>query len=338
MLGERVLIARQAEGMTQKGLSESSGISPSKISKIETDMTDPTPSEIHALSSALSIPFSYFTDSPSYPVVEGRFRKRSRAPKSRVRTLVSTTAMIAGVVQEASAEYRLRPVTITPFDGEATENAIADQTLMTRTALGLPSRGPIGNVIRACERGGIAVARVPMADDGGDLSGYSVWGDMGELRPLIVFSSSLPGDVLRATVSHELGHLVLHTLRPLVEPKAGEVEAWGFSNHFLFPVDDAKEIFAGTPVTLRSLLRVKQRYGVSVSFLISCCRRYGIIDELRERSLRKQYSARGWYMNEPGEVVGETTKMVPAILSRMREDGRDICLQEFLTWKLMTAA
>lgn len=338
MLGERVLIARQAEGMTQSRLSSISGISPSKISKIETGMVDASPSEISALASSLSVPLAYFSDSPMYPIVEGRFRKQSKAPKSQVKALVSMTAMIAEVVQDASAEYHLRPVTIAPFDGDVTEDAIAEQARIARAALGVPAGGAVGNVVRACERGGIAVARVPVADDSGSLSAYSVWGNMGELRPLIAFSSSLPGDVLRATVAHELGHLVLHTRRPLVEAKAGEAEAWGFSNHFLFPADDARELFESVPVTLRSLLRGKQRYGVSVSFLISCCRRYGIIDEARERSLRKQYSARGWYMNEPGEVIGETLTMVPAIISRLKDDGRDVCLQEFLARKLMSAA
>lgn len=335
MLGERILTARLASGMTQAALSSATGIAASKISKMETGMSQPLPSDIEAISRATTVPASFFQDIPLYPAASGRYRKQSKTSKSATKTFESQSRMIAELVQSSSKIYPLRSVTLKPLDTQPiNDDVIAMCAENARASLGIGEFGPVGNVVRSCERGGIAVAIVPSPAKEKELSGFSLWGNMGDDRPIIVVSSALSGDVLRSTVAHELGHLILHTRNPLVEASEAEAQAWSFANRFLFPENNAREIFSEVPPTLHALMRLKSIYGVSISFLMSCCENYGIVSKERSRSLHKQYSSRKWYGNEPVKVEEEQASMIPAIISRLRGDGRDVCLREFDAWRL----
>jgi Zn-dependent peptidase ImmA (M78 family)/transcriptional regulator with XRE-family HTH domain len=337
MIATRMRSARVSCGMTLEVLSSRTGIPTSRLSKIENGLLDASNDDITKVSDATSIPVGFFIDAPLYQVSGGRFRKQSSAPKKKIEELAAKTCLIAEVIDEATTTYRLPKPTITPFDGSISGDTIEEAAQRTRSEMGLPDLGPIGNMTRACERSGVAVAKIPMPNNDRKLSAYSVWADLGERTPLVVVSTSLPGDVLRGTIAHEVGHLILHTKNPSVDAKDAEPQAWLFANYLLFPRENAELTFASEPVTLRRLERLKAVYGVSISFLLSCCKSYGIINEERNRSLRKQYSARGWYGNEPVAVGIERPSLVPQVLKKMNQDGMTIGMQSFLAAKLMAA-
>lgn len=337
MLATRMRSARISCGMTLEILSSRTGIPTSRLSKIENCLLDASDDDVARVADATSIPIGFFIDAPLYQASSGRFRKQSSVPKKRLEELEAKTCLIAEAIDEAATAYRLPKPTITPLSGPISDGLIEEAAQRMRSEMGISDLGPIGNVTRACERAGVAVAKVPMPNNDRKLSAYSVWADLGERMPLVVVSMSLPGDVLRGTIAHEIGHLVLHTRNPSVDAKDAELQAWLFANHFLFPRENAELAFASEPVTLRRLERLKAAYGVSISFLLSCCKSYGIIDEERNRSLRKQYSARGWYANEPVAVGIERPSLVPQVLRKMNQDGMTIGMQSFLAAKLMVA-
>ncbi len=121
----------------------------------------------------------------------------------------------------------------------------------------------------------------------------------------------VPGDRQRWTVAHELGHLALHVTQgpPTTSMEASEIEkqAHAFAGAFLAPGDvmlDELDRLGGR-VTLQTLARIKETWGVSIKALVTRFRNLGVIDADHARSLFKQISARGWNKNEPVPVGTE---------------------------------
>lgn len=334
MFGERLRTARESLGMTQGDLSAATGISQAKVSKMETGLAGPADDDIDTLSSVLGFPRSFFSDAPLYPVAAGLYRRQSRTSARDLKRMTAQTAIVAGAVEAADGFLGIRRVLIEPYQGDIDDRTIARIAGETRALAGLPERGPVPNAVRSCERLGVPVAVLPSFEEGSGICGFSVWGDVGERRPLIVLSDGLSGDRLRATVAHELGHLILHTVNQRGDRKVVEEQGWRFAHHYLFPEEDAREAFGPEPPTLRSMLRLKGVYGVSVAFMVKALTAYGIVDEVRARSLWKQLSARGWRKEEPGEVGIERPSLVPQVLRAQKECGVEVGVQEFLLAKL----
>lgn len=337
MIGDRVRIARVACGLTQSTLSDLSGLTAPRISNIENELVAPTRDDVLKLASSMSMPESYFDDLAIPAANGGRYRKTSSVPKKAQNEIEAQASLISLTVATADRAYRIKRTTIKPCDEELDDASIEALASDARAALALPESGPVGNMTSSCEKAGIIVARIPRAVHIDKLSGYSVWPDMGRMRPLILVSSSLPGDVLRATIAHELGHLLLHTRNTMIEHDKAENQSWTFARSFVFPRNDAHELFRSDNITLSKLRKVKARYGISIAMLIKTCESYELIDCERARSLWKQYSSRKWYGNEPVDIGIERTTAIQAILKRMKSDGLEIDLPAFLSVKLSSS-
>jgi Zn-dependent peptidase ImmA (M78 family) len=199
---------------------------------------------------------------------------------------------------------------------DLTADAIEDLAIETRENLGLDPLGPVRNVTRSLERGGIVVAPLAFSDNDDQYEtvghfGASCW--PGPPDPAVVgYFEGGTGDRQRFTLAHELGHLVLHTRRRFVPDP--EDEANRFAAAFLVPRERAVE-FVTNDITLRDFARLKATWGVSIQALIMRCGQLGLIDPPRKTSLFKQLSARGWRKTEPVQVHRET----PALLTKLIE-------------------
>lgn len=335
MNGERLRVAREACMLTQSALAEKSNVPASTVSKLEHGLYGAnTDNFISAFSEALDTPASFFSDEPLPEIPDGRYRKQSRASASLKKAVVAQTTQAIATMNEADKIYKIKKLTIKPFEGDLDTADFSDLASELREIVGASTSGPIGNTIRTCERSGVPVMMLPLYEGGscGNVgtkcfSAFSTWPDMGSNpceRPMISISSSMPGDAQRATVVHELAHLYIHTRNPQIDDKVAEKQAWDVTDRFLFPVEDAHERLDSAKITLQTLKRVKSVYGVSVKFLITCCKHYGLIDSERATSLYKQYTARRWNQGEPVLVQSETAQFFPSVIERMNDDGLDV--------------
>ncbi|EKT4448921.1 ImmA/IrrE family metallo-endopeptidase [Pseudomonas putida] len=136
------------------------------------------------------------------------------------------------------------------------------------------------------------------------IEGLSAWSHALQ-RPLILLSADKAnGFRSRFDLAHELGHLILHKgIDRSTDPeryKLMESQAHRFAGAFLLPA----ETFAAdvkTPVTLDSLLLLKQRWGVSVAAMIMRLEALKIIDADEKLVLFKRRSARWGAKSEPGD-------------------------------------
>jgi hypothetical protein len=135
-------------------------------------------------------------------------------------------------------------------------------------------------------------------------------------------SGAVPGDRQRFTVAHELAHLTLHTsLRPpetTEQARAIESQAHRFAGAFLLPGEQFLDSLdhEGGRVTLTTLARMKEQWGVAIKAMVVRLQQLQRIDADHARSLYKQISARGWNKNEPVEVVNERAVWLTKTMSR----------------------
>ena len=144
----------------------------------------------------------------------------------------------------------------------------------------------IPNLTRAVERAGVLVVRFPGTIK--DHDSYASWPDFSlGGRPVIALTGGHPGDRDRFNVGHELGHLLLHTLRPNTDPREAEAEANRFAGALLLPRRSAAAALR-RPITLRVLMGVKATYGISIAMGAQRARDLELISKAQFVSLRCQ--------------------------------------------------
>jgi len=164
--------------------------------------------------------------------------------------------------------------------------------------MGLSPDTPVPHVIRACEKAGILIVGLPVEIE--KLDAFSLWAGRSLSRPVIALSNGRPGDRIRLSVAHELGHLVMHeTLNQSLHDT--ERQAYEFAGEFLMPSDAIREEL-GSQITLASLVPLKKRWGVSLQALAMRAREIGAISDRQCRYLFEQMSQKGWRRKEPGNL------------------------------------
>jgi Zn-dependent peptidase ImmA (M78 family) len=174
----------------------------------------------------------------------------------------------------------------------------ASAARITRASFGLSPDTSIGNLIYEIEQAGILVLAMPVAVPG--IDAFSLWARTDARKPLIVVSSDAPGDRLRLSIAHELGHLVMHRA-PEGTLAFIEKQANQFAAEFLLPEAAIREEIV-PPVTLTSLAHLKPRWKVSIQALVMRARELRIISEYQYRYLFEQLSAYGWRTREPSNL------------------------------------
>lgn len=179
-------------------------------------------------------------------------------------------------------------------------------------------RSPVQDLALAVESAGVILVREETEIS--SIEGLSSWSDVLQ-RPIILLSADKANAFRsRFDLAHELAHIVLHKHIPGATEreryKQIEKQAHQFAGAFLLPA----ETFAAdiqVPVTLDSLLILKQRWGVSVATMLMRLEALGIIDADDKLSLFKRRSARWGAKSEPGDDKREPEQ--PRLLRRTIE-------------------
>ena len=322
MIGSRIRIAREACRITQKELSDLSGVPMGTVSSIESGrIYDPSAEHVSRIASATAFPTSFFKLGPLPDVPQGYYRKLKKGKAKDTKQMLAQVRLITEIVQRADQHQaiRLPAVSFEPVSRTVDLDQIEELAGEVRGYIGVGPEDPIPNVIRAAERAGIVVVRLPNEIPNHDA--YSVWPDFGlGGRPIIAISAGCSADRERASVAHEISHLFLHTIRSRLEHARAEAEAWRLGSAVLFPQSGAESILR-PPITLLVLIAAKQTYGVSVGLAAQRAMDLGLITKRHFVSLRKQMSARGWNRDEPVELPREGTELIGRIVDGLAAPG-----------------
>lgn len=303
-----IIVARQSRGLTQNELSNLTGIPQSSISRIELGNLKITDEYLEVLSKFLDYPKDFFyRDIQVYPS-GSHYRKRIIIPQKVIDKVEAIMNLYVADIQELLKAVELNnslPVlnTNNPIKPE-------DAAIYLRQFWKIP-KGAINNLTKVVEDNGIIVVHCDFNTD--KIDGRTMVTEKGQ--PIIFINKNLPGDRMRLTLAHELGHILLHINNvPSFNSKMDEGEAFRFAAEFLMPTREIKPFLTGK-LTIELLADLKRGWKVSMQAIVYWATTMNAITSNHSRYLWTLFATRGIKKQEPIEIPKE----VPTLLSEILE-------------------
>jgi Zn-dependent peptidase ImmA (M78 family)/transcriptional regulator with XRE-family HTH domain len=315
---EMFVIARESRRLTMAEVSELTSIDKTTISRIEAGIRAPSEEQVSCIAKALDYPKGFFcqnTQIRGFEPTQLFHRKRRAASAKTLAKIHAQVNIIRWNVTRLLPAVEVPELRIPRIDIEEFKGSPEDIARVIRASWGLP-RGPVRNLTRAIEAAGGLV--IPFSFGTEYIDAISMWPDDLKLPPLFFVDLSMPGDRLRFSLCHELGHIIMHRsyLEPDMEDQANE-----FAAEFLIPRGDV--VFDDCSVA--SFAALKQYWRVSMAALIMRAgptRGIGSVSKQDETNLWKRMSAAGYRKREPREVdvPVEIPTLYPGIVGIYQKD------------------
>lgn len=313
-LGDVLLTARRAAGLTQEDLASACDVTQAALSRYEQDLRVPDEQTLEKLATALGVTRRFLerAQSPNGAMaVDAHMRRRRTAKPTVWRQLEAKLNMLRLHIQQMGEIVDLAPSLTLPSVDPVTVDP-ADAARLVRMQWRMPI-GPVRGLIHWMEAAGCVVVAQDFGTDRVDALSQWVAG-----VPVVLVNTTAPPDRLRLTLAHELGHLVLHR-EEVVEDL--EEQANAFAAEFLMPEamirSDLRDL------TLAKAGALKRVWWVSMQALIERAFHLRLLPPTKRTSLYKQLSARGMRANEPfGEFIPrEEPALTAAIATQLRGQG-----------------
>jgi len=313
---DAIVVARASRQLSLSQLSKRTGISVPLLSRIESDQREPSDEEIQLIAKALGYPISTFREAlPTGALgLSGMYHRRLKTARVRDVRKVEAECVLATIAikkltrwYEFEAEYEFPRFDREDFDGNPTTAA-----QLVRAQWQLP-RGPVKDAVLAIERaGGIVIERefdIPKMD--------AIFQFAPGIPPLFWLNRSKPAERVRFSLSHELGHAILH--RNATPSDRAEHEANEFAAEFLLP---KREFLSSLPgkISISALLDLKPLWRVSAAFMAYRARSLGALTDSQYRYLMVQMSRAGMRTHEPNPVKPTKTMALRTALRRVMTD------------------
>ena len=321
--GSRVRQARELNRITQTQIADAAGVNQSTIARIEADkMPSPQPDLLTSIAEQTGVTVEFFTRKPLEPLSEGSlvYRAQAKPAVGVQRQALQYAALLVEQTQTMNRQLSLPQLRL-PAGEDPSHLAHA-----TRHTLKIKPDTPVPNLINRLERYGVLVFGLPLKLE--KIDAFSAWADIDGPRPFLGLSKDCPGDRTRYSVSHELGHLVLH--KGLYGRTQNlEDEANEFAAEFLLP-EHAMRRTLSNDLTLSQAIQLKKRWKVSIQAIVRRARTLNIISERRYRQLFTQLSASGWRKAEPVEIPPERPRSFRKMAEMLYKPDYKIGLAEAL--------
>ncbi len=298
-IGERLRRTRLIAGMSQAELGRPAGLDRTMVAKIEAGTRRIGALELTQLSAALGVPIGYLLE----PIPEVVSRRSSAVDEDFDSAVAQESGRLEIVLATWLSDLRqliglgvLHPRPLLAGKRSADSAASArESALWAREALGC-QLDPIGSMVELCERAGqfVLVAEVPG-------EGASVID--GDIAAAAVSLSGDPGR-RRATVAHELGHLVLgdeysndlgvYASRP---DRENLIDA--FAAELLLPSPVLVGLGA-SGISRGQLVEVAARYRVSWSLALRQAVHAGVLDPESQRAMARIRPTRSEFLDALG--------------------------------------
>ncbi len=320
--GFRVRQARVLRSRASGEVANALGWPISKWSRLEnSDFSVLDVAVVQAIAVELEFPLDFlvYPESVDLSDKDLLFRASKSMPKREKQYLTDFAAIVGEISTWIDSYHRLPGVRLPHAllrREPLSDIDIAGAAVTARLALGIDADIPVPYLTHSMERAGIVVISRGRGLHPGDEDvfdrdaialdkhiGYSVWSGLNRDRPLVVMRSISSWERTRWTLAHELGHLMLH--RGRISDSA-EDEASRFASEFLVPAEKLKHLLP-TTLTLRTLLPLKLKWGISLYALLRHMHVSELISKDRYDSLTKQLhvrrnheTGRTWRNDEPG--------------------------------------
>ena len=297
-VGERLELAREFRGLTQKQLGDAVAASHALVSLCETGKKkDPAADLVEAFGSVLGFepPFFYRTLEDAFVEDECSFRHRRSAPE-RLKSQIRAHATLLGMIVDRLRSLFKLPKYNVPDVRAATVEEIEAAAERCRLHWGLGLDGPILSIGRALEHAGVII--VPNVVQSTKIDAFSRYG-----RTSIIFLNQIIPSTSRwiFDIGHECGHLVMHRG---IHTGSIETEAAAdrFASAFLMPRKAFAREFRTSAFSWPHIFELKRRWRVSAAAIVRRAYDLGLLGAVGYRQAFKYMSAKGWRTNgEPYE-------------------------------------
>jgi len=300
---EMVIIARESRGLSQSLLAKKMGITQGILSKIETGYQPASDELLAKLSNALDYPEKFFFRSGrKYPGISYH-RKRKSIPQKALRRVEAGINILRIHFEEMLKNVEVVENNVPHFRIDDDEMSPSDIARAVRQQWMLPT-GPIENLTEVVESAGCLI----LHSDFGTrmMDGLSI--SMPKHPPMIFINKDIPGDRLRFTIAHELGHIVMHEYyTPTMEDEAN-----AFASEFLMPEHDIRSEL--TRLTIEKLASLKLRWRVSMQALLMRATKLNKISERNRQYLWMLMGKAGYRTHEPIDIPFEKPSLYKEII------------------------
>jgi len=312
---EMIKLARESRGFNQAELCEGLDIAQGTISKIENKLMDCSDELLAKISTFLNYPISFFKRSDSiFPSSYLYYRRKISVGRKILSKSEARMNIIRMGVEKLIDQVELPEISLGHWDVEKMGSPeLAAKFLREKWRV---SKGRVENLTRLLEKNGIVVIHFDFETD--KLDGLSFFTE--KSQPIIFVNRMLPGDRLRFTIAHELGHLLMHIGQPIEFERDIENEAFDFASEFLVPIDEFSSEFQN--VDLKFLANQKRYWMVSMASLVMKCKDNKLITENQSKYLFAQLSSLGYRKMEPPElaVERELPTLIKSIISIFQKE------------------
>jgi Zn-dependent peptidase ImmA (M78 family) len=311
-----VELARVGAGLTQGQLARELGKSQPFISQVERGERDIPSDLLPAWADACAVPVSYFgrTERPLGDALAGMIHRRMKTLPAKPFHLANAQMKLTALHLDALfAEVDVVPSLTIPDLPRDIGPADAAEVLR-RTWL-VP-QGPLPDLVGLVESAGIPVVLLDTFHQKQSATSHrGRWYEW-----MIGLNQNHPASRRRFTLAHELGHIVLghdsHAAADDGEAARFERDADAFAASLLLPAADAVRELR-TP-TFSRLVALKQRWRVSIAFLIRHALDNALIDTSRRTLLEMELSAQpGGRRREPAEFDAEQPTLVHRLIDAL---------------------
>ena len=313
-----LLLARQYRRVSQGEVAEKAGLNQGHYSRIENGLLPGGPSaeNVDRIAAALEFPSSFFyqTDGlTGLPLSVHPMHRKRAAVGERVLKQIHAELNIRLIhLRRYLRAVDLRPELPLPqFDvdegGGPQEIARA-----IRRAWSIPD-GPITNLTDYCERAGILVIWCDLEKG---IDGVTM--QVRDLPPCIFLNRNVSSDRMRASLAHELGHVIMHR----VPTEHIEDEANAFAAELMVPEKTFRRQFIGRAgISLEWLALQKAYWKMSMGFLLYRAGAVDVITRHQSEYAWKKILSMGWRTREPQETdfPFEEPSVFPALLKMHSE-------------------
>ncbi|NWB28367.1 helix-turn-helix domain-containing protein [Pseudomonas gingeri] len=301
MINDRIRQARLLRGMTLEALALQMGdITKQALSKYEKGLVTPSSTRLLQLSRALDMSPEYFFRAHSVVLAPLEFRKLARMPRYR-------QVQVEEQMREYLERYIALEACFDPLDiltsttpAQMIPVTCADEAEQAAQALrefwGIGG-DPVSHLSEQLEEHGIKVVMLKGPDDFDGACAATRDGH----HVLIALNSERPGERIRFTAAHELGHWVMRLPEAMPE-RDKENCCHRFAGAFLYPAKCVIGDFGHHPrskVHPRELLIAKRQYGLSMHAALRRLKDLNLLSENGYKSLIIRFSANGWRKSEP---------------------------------------
>lgn len=319
MIHDRIRRARLLRGLSLEALSQRLGdISKQALSKFEKGGPPPNSTRLLQLAKALAVKPEYFFRQDGVQLSALEFRKLASMSQKRqdqigeqMRDHLERYVSLERCFDlDAAASAPLQPPRAFAVSSFEQAEAAAEQ-LRAQWAIGGDA---IAHLAELLEEHGIKVAL--LADHDGFDGACAATHD--EQHVLIALNGSRPGERIRFTAAHELGHWVMDLHADMPE-KDKETCCHRFAGAFLYPAERVRADFGGhtrSRVLAAELLNAKRRYGVSMAVALRRLKDLGLITDAGYTGMNMQFSANGWRKAEPEALWPEQPRRFESLVYR----------------------